>query len=143
MYDSGLGVAANAESAVAWYRRAAESGNPLGEYNLADMYLEGKGVSQNDREAVQWFQKAAEQGHTGACIKLAYMYAQGRGVKINLEYAYTLVTEASFVGDARGRELIFAIEGQLSTEQRQNAKARAASLHSAFPSLTAVTTLTP
>ena len=143
LYDCGLGVAPNAESAVSWYGRAAKSGNPLGEYNLADMYLQGKGVAQNDTEAFQWFQKAAEQGHTGARIKLAYMYAQGRGVKPDLEYAYTLLTAACLAGDGRGRELLSAIEGHLSTQQITSAKARATTLRSASPSLIAVTTLMP
>jgi len=143
MYDSGLGVVADAELAVSWYRRAAESENPLGEYNVGDMYLQGKGVAQSDTQALQWFQKASDQGHTGARIKLAYMYAQGRGVKPDLEYSYVLTTAASLAGDNRGSELLSLLERRLSPEQLKNAKARAFTLQSNSPSLIAKANLTP
>lgn len=89
-------MTANPVLAANWYRKAAEGGNPLGEYDLGDMYLRGNGMPQNDAEAFRWFQKAAAQGHTGARIKLGYMYAEGRGTKSDLEVA-------SSAGDERGQ----------------------------------------
>jgi hypothetical protein len=72
-----IGPTADQELAVEWYRRAAESGDGLGENNLADSYLRGLGVPQSDELAAAWFQKAADQGQTGARIKLGYLYMVG------------------------------------------------------------------
>ena len=41
MSDSGLGIPVDHAEAAEWYRKAAERGDPLGQNNLADLYLRG------------------------------------------------------------------------------------------------------
>jgi TPR repeat protein len=137
MYDQGLGCVQNPATAVAWYRKAAEAGNPLAENNLADMYLRGQGVRQDDSAAFSWFQKAAAQGHTGARIKLGYLYAEGQGTPKDPEAAYSWITAAAMAGDPRGRDLLRSLESRLRPEQIARARQRAGSLRQSEPQLSA------
>ena len=52
--------------AVKWYRKAAEQGHAVAQYNLGWCYDKGKGVAQNQSEAIKWYRKAADQGDTDA-----------------------------------------------------------------------------
>ena len=48
--------------AVKWFRKGAEQGYAVAQYNLGLMNDEGKGVTQDDAEAVKWFASGAAQG---------------------------------------------------------------------------------
>ncbi len=80
MYDNGRGVTQDYKLAVHWYRKAAEQGLALGQYNLGIMYDNGRGVPRSDEIATQWFRKAAEQGLMHAQNDLGVRYFIGRGV---------------------------------------------------------------
>jgi TPR repeat protein len=63
MYGKGLGVDKDDKEAVRWYRKAADQGCSVAQYNLGIMYSEGRGdLPKDESEAVKWFRKAAEQG---------------------------------------------------------------------------------
>jgi TPR repeat protein len=124
MYDRGLGVAPDTQTAFNWYRKAADKGEALAKYNLGDMYLRGDGVAQDDTTAFHWFQLAAAQGQSGASIKLGYMFAEGRGTRKDAEAAYAWVAAASLAGDQRGEELLRSLESRLTREQLQRAQKR-------------------
>ncbi|KAJ1622092.1 hypothetical protein T492DRAFT_913713 [Pavlovales sp. CCMP2436] len=79
-YRLGKGVPQNDDEAARLYRRAAEQGHPLGQYNLAQHHAQGIGVPQDDAEAARLFRLAAEQGNAAAQFNLALLNAQGRGV---------------------------------------------------------------
>jgi len=51
---------------VAFYRRKAEAGDALGQYEMALRLLAGKGVSKDEAEAVRLLELAAKQGHEKA-----------------------------------------------------------------------------
>ena len=57
-------------AAVRWYRKAAEQGHAVGQYNLAGIYSNGLGVKQDHAEAVRWCRMAAEQGLVDAVAAL-------------------------------------------------------------------------
>ena len=44
------------------YRKAAEQGNVIAQYNLGVCYQYGNGVPKNQAEAINWYKKAAKQG---------------------------------------------------------------------------------
>jgi len=67
-------------SAVEWFRKAADQGHALAQYNLGSMYLSGQGVPQDYAEAVKWYRKAADQGFAPAQYNLGLMYDNGQGV---------------------------------------------------------------
>ncbi len=57
----GRGVARNATESVAWLKKAAQHGNPAGQYMLAEAYEAGWGVKINEGEAYYWYRRA-DQG---------------------------------------------------------------------------------
>jgi uncharacterized protein len=58
MYETGRGVPQNFENAVAWYRRAAEQGEPAAQHLLGLMYDKGQGVPQDEILAHKWLNLA-------------------------------------------------------------------------------------
>jgi uncharacterized protein len=62
------------------YRKAADQGYALAQYNLGFFYAEGRGVPQDYVEAKNWYLKAADQGEAHAQSNLGVMYDEGRGV---------------------------------------------------------------
>ena len=51
---------------VKWYRKAAEQGDAVAQYNLGIMYSDGRGVPQNYSEAYVWSSLAATSGDEDA-----------------------------------------------------------------------------
>lgn len=87
------GLAAHAagrlKSAAVLFRKAAEQGHAIAQFNLALMYELGRGVAKDEQQAVFWYQKAANQGHAVAQTCLSSMFSEGRGVaKNDQEAAY-------------------------------------------------------
>ena len=62
------------------WRKMAEQGQAIAQYNLGIIYEYGRGVRQNDIEAVKWYRKASMQGVSVAQYKLGIMYDNGWGV---------------------------------------------------------------
>jgi uncharacterized protein len=63
-YEHGLGVPQNYNVAVELYVRAAEQGDPTGQYLLGLMYDKGHGVSQDTVLAHKWLNLAAAHAPT-------------------------------------------------------------------------------
>jgi TPR repeat protein len=60
----------NYREAVRWYRKSAEDGYAIAQYNLGLLYQYGWGVRKNRKKAEKWFQKSADQGLPEAQEKL-------------------------------------------------------------------------
>ena len=58
-----------------WYRRAADQGHALAQYNLGLRYAKGEGVIKDNKEAVKWYRKAAYQGYALSQYHLGHAYA--------------------------------------------------------------------
>jgi hypothetical protein len=80
------------------YRKEAEKGNAVGQYNLGQVYNQGLGVREDYTQAASWYRKAAEQGHPKAQYNLGYMYALGLGVPQDMVQAYMWINIASDQG---------------------------------------------
>ena len=61
MYNNGQGVVQDYVEAVKWYRKAAEQGGALAQYNLGVSYSTGRGVPQDYVAAHKWANLAAAQ----------------------------------------------------------------------------------
>ena len=59
MYQNGLGVGHDPESAIKWMLKAAEDGHAMAQHGMGFMYMEGDGVDKDMEEAVKWFTLAA------------------------------------------------------------------------------------
>jgi len=73
----------NYKEAAKLWRKAANQGNAVAQYDLGLMYDYGKGVKQNYFKAVKWYRKATNQGAARAQYNLGNMYNYGKGVKQN------------------------------------------------------------
>ena len=80
MYQNGHGVTQDYAEAARWYRKAAEQGYAIAQFNLGSMYNNGQGVKKDYAEAFHWYRKAADQGDADAQANLGYAYETGQGV---------------------------------------------------------------
>lgn len=65
--------------ALAWYRKAAEQGDPGGEFGVGSMYLNGEGgVARDLAQAYGWFTRAGEKDHEQAIVALASAYLRAQ-----------------------------------------------------------------
>ncbi|KAL0408573.1 UNVERIFIED_CONTAM: F-box protein [Sesamum radiatum] len=86
------------DEGIAWYRRAAELGDPAGQCNLAISYLQASPA--NTKEAIGWLYQASYAGHVRAQYQLALCLHQGRGVGRSLQEAaqwYHRAAEGGYV----------------------------------------------
>ena len=67
--------------AVFWFRKAANAGIALGQFNLAEAYRVGNGVNKNEVMAMSLYLEAAEQDMPEAQFMVAAGYGDGRGLK--------------------------------------------------------------
>ncbi|WP_425537027.1 tetratricopeptide repeat protein, partial [Klebsiella pneumoniae] len=54
VYATGEGVKQNKQTAVEWYRKAADQGDAKAQFLLGVAYATGEGVRQDNRTAVEW-----------------------------------------------------------------------------------------
>ena len=75
------------ESAVFYYRKSAEQGHPIAQYNLAWCMGTGTGVEQNEEQAVKLYQASAKQGFAPAQYEVGVFYLVGKVVEKDQEKA--------------------------------------------------------
>ncbi len=68
------------EKSCEWYRKAAEQGNIIAQFELGRMYEHGWGVSQDYIKAYDWYKKTADQGYGWGFANVADLYWEGNGV---------------------------------------------------------------
>lgn len=66
-----------AEQAKEYFKKAADSGDSHGHYNMGVLYLKGMGVKKDVKEACKHFLAAANKGHPKAFYQLAKMQQRG------------------------------------------------------------------
>jgi uncharacterized protein len=80
LYANGMGgFRKDKKEAASWYRKSANQGDPLGQWNLAFMYVRGEGVEVDYAKARGLFRKAAENGFVNAQYDLGMMLLEGLG----------------------------------------------------------------
>jgi uncharacterized protein len=80
LYAQGMGgFPRDKKEAASWYRRSADQGDPLGQWNLAFLYVKGEGVEADYAKARGLFRKAAETGFVNAQYDLGMMLLEGLG----------------------------------------------------------------
>ncbi|XP_051867007.1 protein sel-1 homolog 1-like [Pristis pectinata] len=101
MYSEGNEVVPQSnETALMYFRMAAERGNPIGLTGLGLVYLYGKGVPVDYDEALKYFKKAADKGWVDGQFQLGVMYYTGLGVKRDYKLAIKYFHHASQAGHA-------------------------------------------
>ncbi|KAF9925378.1 hypothetical protein FBU30_004817 [Linnemannia zychae] len=79
--------------------RSANSGDPVAQVTLGDMYNDGKGVPRDHEKAMQWFLKAANLGDAHGQRKVGDMYFHGLSVDRDYQTARAWYDKASAQGD--------------------------------------------
>jgi uncharacterized protein len=69
-YLKANGVQQSIDEGMKWYRRAADQGLAIAQFNLGFGYASGQGVPQNDVMAHMWFNLSAAQGSHDAARNL-------------------------------------------------------------------------
>jgi Caspase domain/Sel1 repeat len=93
-------------TALIWYRRGADLGDPQAEFDLAWAYQNGLGVSANPAPAIQWYRRAAEQGHPMAANNLGVLYKNGAGTERDYAEAMRWYRLAADAGNAEAQNNI-------------------------------------
>jgi TPR repeat protein len=102
LFAFGRGVEANAELANTWYRKSAEQGHVLSQFNLAWNLTHGIGVRADLAQALDWYRRAAEQGHPYAMNNLGVQYLRGQGAAPDAKAAFDWFSRSAEAGVARG-----------------------------------------
>ena len=88
-HDKGFGVKKNQQTALTWYRKAAEYGHPEAAALIASLIETGdRGLEKDMDEAVRWYQIAANRGNVLAMGRLAWLYSTGTGVPQDAAFAF-------------------------------------------------------
>lgn len=90
-YLNGVGVKADAQAAVHWYKKAARQGDPKAMYSLGEIAYR----SGDHAEALTWFKKAAGDGHQRSNLWIGKMYWRGHGVPQDQKLAEDYFTQAA------------------------------------------------
>ena len=106
-YDQGMGgFPLDPVLAVAWYRRAAESGLAEAQFNLAHCLATGNGTARNDAEALDWMLRAAGQGLASAEFLAGVMLLEGIGGPVDRRQALPWLERAAANGNTDARALL-------------------------------------
>jgi TPR repeat protein len=109
MYLKGQGVPKDLPQAAAWFRKAADQGEPGAQNNLGALYEAGAGVPADYGQAAMWYRKAAEQGHATAQDNLGILYADGHGVPQDYQQALAWYRKAANQGYADAQDHLNAL----------------------------------
>jgi len=142
-YAAGKGIprdsrqlAADYTQAAAWYRKAADQGNTVGQIHLGDLYRDGRGVSRDMAQAIVWYRKAADKGDAGAQGTLGLLYSVGMGVQQDyIEAYYWLSLAAAAKGQNQAKYMANrqSVGEHITTDQQSAVEDRVAAWQAAHP----------
>lgn len=118
LFIYGNGVKKSDKKAMYWFRKAADLGYRLAEYNMGVAYEQGLlGVSIDIDEAIKWYTKAADKGEHRSQVNLAYLYLGNNGGELNfhlaVKYICMYAPKADFTAYSHLSELKTKIENWL------------------------------
>jgi uncharacterized protein len=88
LYLEGLGAKRNPQTALGYFRRAAELGNDQACRNLGNVYFDGRDIDCDPLMARSWWQKSTDLGHDPRpAFSLAQLLYLGDGVAADTELA--------------------------------------------------------
>lgn len=104
-HQYGMGVAADAEQAIAWFTRAAAQGYPPAQYNLGYLHAYGMdGLTPDLALARTYFAQAAAQDYGPALSAFGVMLFEGTGGAQDPVNGLRMITRAAELGDPFGHQ---------------------------------------
>lgn len=97
-------VPQNHKLAIEWLTKAAEGGDGLAQFYLAQCYEEGEAIPRDFDKAFHWYRCAAESEYplAWAVNKLGECFEKGHGTEKDEKHAIELYREAAELGDVAG-----------------------------------------
>ena len=86
------------KKAVAWFRKAAEAGHALAQWEIGRCFESGHGAAPDATLAASWFAKAATQGYAASQCYLGFCYEKGKGVAPDAALAVSWYAKAAAQG---------------------------------------------
>ncbi len=111
---------ANYGTALTAWKESAETGDPIAQTYVGQIYERGLTGAADYQQAAYWYQAAADQGHDAALINLGQLYEQGLGVEKNQLQALNYYRQASDLDDIDMTYLVSSdVASELSTLREQ------------------------
>jgi tetratricopeptide (TPR) repeat protein len=107
--------------AVKWFRKAAEQGHALAQYNLGCCYDNGYGVSKDYLVAAKWYRKAAYQNFAPSQYSISLLYLRGLGVPQDFVEAYKWTKLAALKQHSDSIEQLDSMNGLITSAQKTEA----------------------
>jgi len=125
LYEAGIGVKANPDTAMELLARAAKNGNSVAMHDLGHYYAIGAPGREADiTQAAIWFHKAADHGMLDSQYNLGVLYSEGSGVERDLVQSYVWFSLAAAQGDPYAMKEKERVSLDLSKQQQEQATAR-------------------
>ena len=90
-YLNGVGVKANVEEAIRWYRKSARQGDERAMFSLGQIAYFARDYS----DALLWFKRAANNGHNRSDYWIGKLYWRGQGVARDRQIAHKYFARAA------------------------------------------------
>lgn len=109
IYEKGLGVEADKEKALDFYKRADTAGHEGATATLARLIMENPDIQDNTAIGLELLKKTAYNGNADALYELGELYTKGDKVEKEYTYAFGYYLMAALKGDKRAQhKLSFA-----------------------------------
>lgn len=113
------------ETAISWYRYAADAGVPSAQFKLANAYFAGAGVARDPAQAFRWYARAAQQGLPEAEHALGIMTMGGVAGPADPVEGYKWLILADQGGHPDSRVVREKAREQIAAKDREKAEALA------------------
>jgi len=117
LYERGIGVTKERNTAIVWYERSASSGHMTAMYNLGVLLADTATSSQDYVRSAFWFAKAAENGLVDAQVNIGTLYERGNGLPKSVARAYAWYNIAALSGDEDAAKRRARLAPQLTPQQ--------------------------
>ncbi|WP_322894172.1 MULTISPECIES: hypothetical protein [unclassified Yoonia] len=124
-FSNGGVVAVDHDLAVRWYRLAADLGDPIAAWRVAEYQLRSEEITKDNAILLTYLTKAADGGLPYAQVALGRVYEAGALVAADPDKALTLYQAAADSGDRAG---LVRLSGFLETHQSQDSEDQTAFL---------------
>jgi hypothetical protein len=104
--DIEFGLDAQGRRTIAWYKRQAEHGSAMAQFQLGKYHELGQETPVDMPEAMRWYDMAAQQGYPDAQFYLGMLTLYGIGVEPNEVLGQSLIKAAAGQGHADARRAL-------------------------------------
>lgn len=129
LYEKGLGVEQNYQTAVKYYKKAAEKGNVKANGNLAVLYELGRGVKQDWGTAMGYYFTGLNEGDGKSMNNLGVMALNGEILPQNTSVAWALIASAVNQGDREAPNNLAVLQSKMTKAELEQGKVVYNALH--------------